>query len=326
VADKFIRVRLTRIDTLDLRLFVFDYDLTLMIFFLSAEGKVYARYGGRDPRGPDERQSLAGLRYTMESVLRMHRRAEPVFAPRPTDSPRSVWDLGRGRFGRCMHCHQVKERLIADLQRRGKWERDMVWRYPLPGNLGFDLEVDRGNIVKEVKAKSPAAASGLKTGDTVQQLGGVWIHSFADVQYALDRAPKVGAIDITWRRGGKAWKDKLALPEAWRKTDLSWRPSMWRLLASVRLSGTDLTDEEKQRRGLPARFLAFRQRNPVSSQAETGGIRAGDIILGIDGKRLEMDVDAFQRYVQGHYLIGDRVTINLIRDDKPMSLPMTFRR
>ena len=48
VADKFVRVRLTRIDNQDLNLFEFDYDLTFMVFFLNAEGKVYARYGGRD--------------------------------------------------------------------------------------------------------------------------------------------------------------------------------------------------------------------------------------------------------------------------------------
>jgi DNA-binding response OmpR family regulator len=46
VADKFVLVRLTRIDNLDLRLFELDYDLTMMIFFLNSEEKVYARYCG----------------------------------------------------------------------------------------------------------------------------------------------------------------------------------------------------------------------------------------------------------------------------------------
>src|SRR5438067_12657941 len=87
VADKFVRVRLTRIDDVDLNLFDFDYDLTFMVFFLNAEGKVYARYGGRDAEGPDKRQSLEGLRYTMESVLRMHGRAEKSFAPKARTAP-----------------------------------------------------------------------------------------------------------------------------------------------------------------------------------------------------------------------------------------------
>jgi hypothetical protein len=62
-----VRVRLTRIDDQDLNLFEFDYDLTFMVFILDAEGRVYARYGGRSPEGPDQRQSLEGLRYTMGS-------------------------------------------------------------------------------------------------------------------------------------------------------------------------------------------------------------------------------------------------------------------
>ena len=47
-----MRVRLTRIDGEDLNLFEFDYDLTFMVFFLSADQKVYARYGSRMPTAP----------------------------------------------------------------------------------------------------------------------------------------------------------------------------------------------------------------------------------------------------------------------------------
>jgi hypothetical protein len=33
------------VDDVDLNTFEFDYDLTFMVFFLNANGKVYARYG-----------------------------------------------------------------------------------------------------------------------------------------------------------------------------------------------------------------------------------------------------------------------------------------
>src|ERR1700731_1477757 len=81
IADRFVRVRLTRIDDVDLNLFEFDYDLTFMVFFLNAEEKVYARYGGAEAETPDNRKSLEGLRYTMESVLRMPECDEKAFAP-----------------------------------------------------------------------------------------------------------------------------------------------------------------------------------------------------------------------------------------------------
>ena len=52
-----------------------------------------------------------------------------------------------------------------------------------------------------MKPESPASRAGLDAGDVVRRLGGVPIHSVADVQYALDRAPKAGAVEIVWRRG-----------------------------------------------------------------------------------------------------------------------------
>jgi serine protease Do len=327
VADNFVRVRLTRIDTADLNLFEFDYDLTFMVFFLNAEGKVYARYGGRDADNADSRQSLKGLQYTMKSVLAMHEREQKAFAARSEDAPKFIRDVAGSRRSRgCVHCHQVREILNADLRKKGKWSRDLVWRYPLPENLGFELEIDRGNVVKEVKRKSPAAAAGLKAGDVLQRLNGVPIHSFADTQFALDKAPRTGSIEVVRQRGDKVLKNKLALPQGWRETDLSWRPSMQRLIPAARLYGTDLTAREKKVLGLSAKQLAFRQRDSVPSQALTAGIRAGDVIVGFDDKRLEMDVDGFLRYVQRNYLVGDRVTVNVVRDGKRVNLTMTLVR
>jgi len=326
IADKFVRVRLTRIDNADLNLFEFDYDLTFMVFFLNEEGKVYARYGGRDAKNADNRQSLEGLHYTMNSVLQMHESDEKAFAPKSRDTSKFIRDVAGARVGgRCMHCHQVRETLNHDLEKAGKLSRDMIWRYPLPENLGIVLEVDRGNAIKEVKDKFAASAAGLKAGDIVRQLNAVPIHSFGDAQYALDLAPKEGVIEVVWQRDDKVLKDKLSLVDGWRKTDISWRPSMRRLVASARLYGTDLTPEEKKALGLSAKQLAFRQRDSVSTQAKTAGVQASDIILGFDDKSLDMDVADFLHYVEGNYLVGEKVTVNIIRDGKRLNLNMTFR-
>ena len=69
VADAFVRVRLDRLADSDLSLFEFDYDLTLMIFFLNSDEQILGRYGGRDGKGADTRQSLAGLNYSMQQAL-----------------------------------------------------------------------------------------------------------------------------------------------------------------------------------------------------------------------------------------------------------------
>jgi predicted metalloprotease with PDZ domain len=320
-------VRLTRIENLNLNLFEFDYDLTMMIFFMDADGRVYGRYGGRDARNADNRQSLAGLHYTMESVLAMHNRQDKVFAPRSQPGARYIRNEMSSGFRRgCLHCHQVKEIQNANLQRQGQWDRDLAWRYPLPDNLGLVLDVNRGNVIKKVKDKSPAASAGLQPGDVVQRLDGVPIHSFGDAQFALDHAPKTGAITIAWQRGEKVLEEKLSLPEGWRKTDLTWRPSMHRLLPSLRLSGTDLTAEERKTLALSGKQLAFRQKATLSASAKAAGVLPGDIILGLNGQQLDMDYIDFTEHVRSHYLVGDRVTLNLLRDGKRLELPLTLQR
>lgn len=324
IASKFVLVRLTRVDNLDLSLFEFDYDLTMMIFFMDGREKIYARYGGRDATSADARQSLDGLRYTMLSVLDMHAQDQKEFAPRTKDAPTNA-RTGFGRRG-CMHCHQVRERLDAQIKSAGKWTRDMFWRYPLPENVGISLDVNRSNIVKAVADKSPAAALGIKPGDMLKRLGAVPIHSFGDAQFALTHAPTQGDLAIAWQHDGKTSQGKLTLTDGWRKTNVSWRPSIQHFLPQIRLSGTDLNTTERKQLGLTEKQLAFRQRDAIAMQARTAGIRPGDIILGVDGKQLQMDSFGFIHFIQENYFAGDRVTVNLLRDGQRMDIAMTLAR
>jgi serine protease Do len=294
----------------------------MMVFFLNADGRVYARYGGRDSRDADNRQSLRGLAYTMQSVLAMHEEEEPEFAPRTEEGPKYIREVAGKGGGKCMHCHQVKERLDASLKQAGKWTRDRVWRYPLPENLGVTLEVDRGNIIKKVAADSPAAAVGLQAGDRLARLGTVPIHSFGDAQFALDLAPKTGTLAVAWQHGETMHEKAITLPEGWRKTDISWRPSVQRLVPSLRLYGTDLNAEERKALGLSPTQLAFRQKDGLPRQARDAGIQAGDIVVGIDAQKIDMDVTALIHHVQRNYLVGDELTVELLRDGKRLNLKM----
>jgi len=318
-----VRVRRTIIDDADLSLFEFDYDLTLMIFFLDAAENIYGRYGGRDSEGPDTRQSLAGLRYAAEATLKMHDQGTPI--KRGRAQPRYIRDFPAANRQRCVHCHQAKEIIYDQLRRDGKWSRDLIWRYPLPDRLGLVLEIDRGNVVEQVSPDSPASRLGLQAGDVVRSLAEVPIHSFADAQYALDRAPPKGTITARWQREGETLTGKLDLPAGWRKTDITWRPSMRTVIPSARVYGRDLTAQERQLHGLTATELAFWQGYPVSSPAKAAGVREGDIILGFDDKQLELEAYDFLGFVRRNYLVGDRVTINLLRDKKRLAIPMTLR-
>lgn len=296
----------------------------MMVFFLNADQRILGRYGGRDGSGPDNRQSLAGLRYAMQAALMTHRQ-QPEIDTEPRE-PRFVADFkaARGR-NRCTHCHEVKELINNEIEQHDAWRDDLIWRFPPPDNLGFVLEVDRGDVVDRIVPESPAAKAGLKKGDVIQSIAGRAVHSFADASFALDRAPPQGTIGIQWRRQGELQSKRLALPDDWRRSDISWRPSMMHLVPSARLYGRDLKPAERERLGLSATQMAFWQNDPVHKQAGEAGLRPMDIILGFNGKSLDMEAYDFLTYVRRNFVVGDRVIVNLIRDGERMDLPMTLK-
>jgi S1-C subfamily serine protease len=97
------------------------------------------------------------------------------------------------------------------------------------------------------------------------------------------------------------------------------------ILPSLSVYGEDLSGAEKKTLGLPAKGLAFRQQKPVPNDAKKAGVQAGDVILGVDGLVLELTVDQFLGYVRQNYLVGERLTLNVLREGKRVDLPWTLR-
>jgi S1-C subfamily serine protease len=226
----------------------------------------------------------------------------------------------------CIHCHQVYDFRREALQAAGRWGLDELWVYPLPENVGLTLEVDRGDAIARVAADSPAGRLGLRPGDRLTAVAGRPVASFADVQYALHRAPARGPLEVAWQRQGREMTGNMALPEGWRKTDISWRWSLRGLDPAPWVQGPDLTTAEKKALGLGPRRLAFRQGAFVSEPARQAGIRQDDVIVGVDGKALEMTARQFGAYVRLNYQVGDRVTYNLLRAGRPLDVPLRLPR
>jgi predicted metalloprotease with PDZ domain len=313
----------------NLNVFDFDYDLTWAAFLMNADEKVYGRFGGRDAESPDKYLTLKGLKHAMRAALEAHRRESQV---KPPAVDQTVWTVEqypaakRLKPNACIHCHQVYDFRRESLQAEGQWRLDNVWVYPLPDNLGLTLDKEQGDRVASVMTGSSAAKTGLQAGDTLASLNNRPVASFADAQYALDKAPARGTIPVTWKRGDRTMTGTLDLADGWRKTDISWRSSMWGLEPRASVYGQDLTAEEKKGLGLSAKRLAFRQGKFVPIPARNAGIREGDIILGIDDKAFEMTMLQFNVYVRLNYQVGDRVTYNIIRGDQRLNLPMTLDR
>ena len=329
LARRFVLARVTRMRGVDLNVFDFDYDLTWMGFFLGPDGEVYGRYGGRGPDSAEGRMSLAGLRHAMRAALGAHARRAPRPAPAPAEKPRTVDDYPAARRlppDACVHCHQVYELRRQSLQEAGKWSADEVWVYPLPENVGLSVEVNRGDAVASVKPGSPAARAGLRKGDRLKVVNGRAIASFADLQYALHRAPARGKVVVVWGRGGRELRGEFILAGGWRKTDVSWRWSLRALEPEPWVDGEDLTAAEKKALGLPPGRLAFRQGAFLSAPARQAGIRQGDVLVGVDGKALEMTARQFGAYVRLNYHVGDRVVYNLLRRGKRLDVPLRLVR
>jgi hypothetical protein len=330
VADQFVLVRLTRITGADLNVFDFDYDVTWMAFFLNADGRIYGRYGGRDAEGAEKRLSLAGLRYAMQAALAAHhqprraagRQPDVPAAPRLAEAYPAAKQL---KSGQCIHCHNVYEFQRDTLRSAGKWDRDMVWVYPPPENVGITLEVDRGDQVRAVAAGSAADKAGIRAGDVLRSLNGLSVASFADAQYALHRAPAKGRIPFTVRRNGQALTGQLELAPGWRETNITWRTSLLDLLPSLSIFGQDLSGAEKKALGLGPKRLAFRQDKNVHPDARDAGVRENDVVIGINNKKLEMDMLQFLGYVRRNFRVGERVTLNVFRGGRPVDLPILLR-
>ena len=284
------------------------------------------RYGGRDAKSDDGRISLAGLRYAMEKALERHRAAPKPPAERPKPIRAEDYKAaGMRRGNECIHCHQVNEFRRADAKAAGTWSRDDLWVYPLPENVGLTLDVDRGDVVKAVAAGSPAAKAGLMPGDVLTRVNGYPVASFADAQYALHKAPKRGAIPVEWQSGTNAMKGDLEVADGWRKTNLTWRASLLDILPSLPISAEDLTAAEKKALGLPEKQAAFRQDKFVHSTLKAVGLKAGDVVVALDGRPVEGAMEDFLGLVRREHLVGDTITLNVLREGKPVALKVTLK-
>lgn len=307
-------LRLANLRGVDLSLFDFDYDLAWHAFFLSPEGAVLGRFGGRDADTPGKYQTLAGLRHSLlESLVRF--RANKLEKPalrkpiRAEDYPAAA----RLSDNACIHCHHVHEFRRDSLQRDKLWSLDHVWIYPQPENIGLTLDAERGNRVLAVEAKSAAASLGVRTNDVLRQLGDVPVTSVADVQHVLHRAPKKGQLAIVWRSGSEEKKGMLTLRENWRKTDVSWRWSLKSLSPNPSIIGDDLDPAERKKLGLEPRQLAYRQMNFLTPTARHAGLQANDVIVGLNDQPMAMTARQFETHIRLYCQAGQEITLNVLR-------------
>jgi S1-C subfamily serine protease len=77
--------------------------------------------------------------------------------------------------------------------------------------------------------------------------------------------------------------------------------------------------------GLDEKRAAIRQDATVHEKLKAAGVKGGDVLIGYDGTAVEGDASTLFGYVRRNYLVGDEITINVIRDGKRVDLKFLLK-
>ena len=180
------------------------------------------------------------------------------------------------------------------------------------GRLGISMEDvvgAEGARIAEVQASSPAAQAGLKAGDVVTGLNGRPVRGAAELRARLGVVPVGETVELRVQRGKEAHALKARIGEV-EKGPVAGGQSL------PELAGAALADAE--RRGLAGRNRAVLVTGvEAGSAAFNHGLRAGDLIIGVNQRRVESVQDLAKAVrAQG------RVALNVLRGDTQLAIPV----
>lgn len=330
--EKFISVRQVEMKGVDLNLFQFDHDLNWAGMFLNADGVIYARYGTQSAEGSDAYNSIDGLLNTMQRVLELHsrypdNRAELIGKRGPDRPAASALELPGLRNpekyarltepGNCIHCHNIHDAEYQHAVDTGTWSVERLWKYPLPDNLGLKIDRRSGIRIEQVVGGSAAAVTTLKTGHEVLRMNGQRITSIADMQWVLHHLPNTDTQVTVETVSGE--KSVVPLKAGWKKTDFSWRGSMWNAPPKLQTWMPPLSAEARANLNLPENVtpLEVRWINPDGAggrQAVADGLRERDVVIALAGQPIQSDTREFNQHIKLHYKIGDILPLTVLRN------------
>ena len=335
--EKFVAVRQVEMKGVDLSQFQFDYDLNWAAMFINADGTVYARYGTQSAKGADAYNSIESLEKTMRRVLALHESYPDnksgligkVGQPKPYKTALQMPGMkhraklaGNTARNNCVHCHNIHDAEHEQLYNSVSFNPDALWRYPLPENLGLTINPDDGLEVAEVKPNSPAAKSGIRAGDFLTHANGQILTSTADLQWVLHNLPNTSVqVTLNVSRNDRSKEKKLSMFNGWKKSDISWRGSLWSLkpvlatwcapMDENRVNELELGDGV-----IPLEIRWINTGRAEGRAAKRAGLKKGDIIIGMENKPLRLTSQQFNMLVKLNYKVGEKLPLTLLRNGK----------
>jgi serine protease Do len=275
--------------------------------------------------------ALAGLWIVGTSVLRSQGVGAPpappappayVAAPAPPAPPavpappQGVIELGEGRAWLGVTLSDVTANRARELK--------------LPG--------DYGAFVDSVEDNSPAAKAGLMKGDVILDFDGERVRSVAELRRLVHETPAGRTVNAQVFRAGQTRTLKVT-PEA-RKDHFSWFqgpgpvhipeihiPStgmenfnfVFRGGPTLGISGDDISGQLAQYFGVKQGKGVLVREVVAGSAAEKAGLKAGDVIVSVDGKEVD-STSELRRALPRDFEGTKKVTLTIVRDRREQTL------
>jgi len=261
-----------------------------------------------------DRRILAGVTLSLALLLAtlgvLHSQEAPVAPepPAPPDPPQALFGESPARLG-----VQLRD-VTAEKARELK----------LPGEYGA--------IVEQVEPRSPAAKAGLAKGDVVLEFAGERVRSTTQLRRLVRETPAERTVNIRVSRAGKTLDFNVKLEPAQDQFRFSYRAPMVHPEihiprvevpefqfdffpggAVLGVSADDLTSQLATYFNVKQGKGAFVREVEAGSAAEKAGLKAGDVIVGIDGKPVG-SVSDLRRALPRDFEGKKPVTLAIVRD------------
>jgi len=186
----------------------------------------------------------------------------------------------------------------------------------------FKLPDEKGALVSNVFANSPAEKSGLKSGDVIRAFDGKPIVESHDLPTMVAREPVGKTSTMTVLREGKEMSIQVTLGEMEKGESVAMDGGPKSTSAELGLTCRDVTPEEVSQLGLAADNKGIVIVNvETGSSAETAGVQRSDILLSVNGAK----INNVPEYLEAAKKIkaGEIVRLLIKREDASIFLAFT---
>ena len=184
------------------------------------------------------------------------------------------------------------------------------------------LNLEYGVRVVDVAPGAPAADAGLKPGDVLLGLDGKAVYSSARLRWLVSGLEPGRDVDLEIYRSGERDTLQARIDAPRPPQALTPAPAMPPGGAFLGVYPQEMTDELREAFGAEGGKGVLVARVLEDSPAERAGIKAGDIIVRMNGKTLER-VDDLYRAV-AFFDPREEITVNIVRRGEPVELKATL--